>query len=321
MLSYMKSSTSKDDFNANRISNVGDDTISDISIGDNMVATGSWDGSVRIYKKMGLNLSPFVLYENLGAPVTCVLLINDAICVAGLVDGNLVIMNDFNNVNSKQVKKVHENIIKKICFFNNQFIITASFDGFYKVFDSTFNEVHSQNVNAKIYCMDCSNGHLALGLSDKKVVYVDLNNNIVQNFNTKAEYAIRSISILSTQYGCEIAVGTVEGKIEILNTKDVNNSVVLRLHRADDKLYSINQTEILSQKSVITAGSDGALYLNDKSTRFKVATSKYDKPITAMATKGKELIFALGDDWSKGFQPQSIRTELLIADLSRFNIN
>lgn len=306
----------KDDLQAASVSNLPEDTISDIAIGNNMVAVGSWDASVRVYSKSGTVLNPAVLFDNLGAPVTSVCIINDAMVVAGLVDGNMVVL-DINNTQNKKVVKAHEGIIKKIFFYNNAYIITVAFDGFYKIWDNTFKEVHSNNCNGKIYCMDLKDGHMALGLNNKKVFYVDLNTNFTQEIPTKMEYAIRSISILNSNNNVDICVGGVEGKVDLINVK-TQSTVSLRLHRADDKLYSVNSCALLNDKLVVTAGSDGVIYINDRISRFKVATSRYDKPITALAVKGREIIFALGDDWSKGFTPQNIKPELMIADIGKY---
>ncbi|OQS54431.1 hypothetical protein EHP00_1823 [Ecytonucleospora hepatopenaei] len=310
------SSIPKDDLQAKSVPNVPVDTISDICAGNNLVSVSSWDGSVRVYRKDGIDLNPMVLFDNLGAPVVSTCIINDSMVLAGLVDGNLHIL-DVNNTQNKKSIKAHDGIVKKIFFYNNAFVITVSFDGFYKVWDNTFKEVHSQNTNSKIYCMDLKEGHMALGLANKKVFYVDLNTNNMQELHTKFEYAIRSISINISGYGVEICVGSVEGKVEVINAK-TQTSVSMRLHRADEKLYAVNQCIMVNEKLFITGGSDGNVFLNDKTTRFKIATSKYDRPVTAMVLKGDQLIFALGDDWSKGFVPQSLKTELMVADIRRF---
>lgn len=322
-------SAKKDELHGIQILNTPDDTISDISIINDMVAISSWDGYIRIYKKIKtytVNIEPFKIFNNLGAPVLSVCLINTMLCIAGLVDGNLCILNIQDGTDKKI--KVHDGGIKNITLFKNEFIITVSFDGFYKIFDSNFKEVHQVNVGNKIYCMDQIDGHMVLGLSNKTIHYINLNNNEIHTFSTKFQYGIRSISCFPTNFGVEIAVGSVEGKIEIFNTKSANtmssignNSTTIRLHRQDDKLYAINKIKWITPQSLITGGSDGYVYIINKNTKFKLATSKYDKPVTALDIKDKELILAIGDDWSKGFQQQYLKPELIMVDLNRLNIN
>lgn len=314
------SSAKTESFQSTPIQNIPSDTISDISINQDMIAISSWDGCVRVYRKVksyNVSVDPFKLFENLGAPVLSVCLINDNFVVAGLADGQICLLNCQDGSVNKT--KAHEQAVKAIRLFKGEFILTVSFDGFYKVFDPSFKEVHAVNLNSKIYCMEAIDGHMVMGLENKKVVYVDLNTQQTKEFQVPFEYAIRSIACLPTAYGVEVAVGAVEGKLYVFNTSSTAQGLTLRVHRADDKLFAINRIKFISNNVVLSMGSDGFAIFTNKNTKLKVASSRYDVPITAMDISGKDLVFAIGDDWSKGFQQNPLKTEMFISDLGKIS--
>ncbi|ORD93761.1 RAE1 [Enterospora canceri] len=315
MNSYAPKSQTTKEIEATEVPNAPEDTVSDISLADSLMAVSSWDGCVRIYKKNHLGgFEPLKIYENLGAPVLSVCLIGEAFVVAGLVDGNIVAV-DMRSEGVRKTIKAHDNSVKAVRLMNN-FVVTASFDGFYKIFDSEFKEVHSVNMQSKIYCMDCVGEYLALGLRNKKAVLVNLATNKSEEFMTSFEYAIRSIAISPTRFGVDIAVGSVEGKIQVFNT-NTKSSFTMRQHRQDEKLYSVNQIRFLDENMLLSGGSDGFVYVINKATKYKMAGAKYSAPITAMVVQNRKVAFAVGDDWSKGFQQQYTRPEIKISDLQR----
>ncbi|KAL6120502.1 hypothetical protein NUSPORA_02764 [Nucleospora cyclopteri] len=310
----------KDNFLPKILNSPPSDTISDISMNGDLIALSSWDSCVRIYRKIKqsysteISVEPFKIFQNLPSPILSVLLINPSLCIAGLSDGQLAVLEIESD--SRKLIKAHQGPIKNLALFKNEFIITTSFDGFYKIFDSSFKEVHSVNVNAKIYAMDSAEGKIVMALDNKKVLYVDLNKNITKEFTTKFIYNTRSISLLPTSMGADILVGSVEGKAEVFSIES-NNSQVLRIHRADDRLYAVNKVKFYNNSLILTGGSDGYLQLVNLNTRFKSATTRFNGPVTAMALNGNDLIVAVGDDWSKGYQSQTIKTEFYYVDMSR----
>lgn len=290
------------------------DTISFISfnIENTHLAVSSWDGSLRIYRlpfytSPGSNCTLEKSYP-LGKPVMSCCFFGSSI-VAGLSDGSLVIDGVVSNS-----FKAHESSIKSMFNYNNQFLITGSFDSTLKFWDlKSSSPLHTIPLPAKVYQMDLKDSFLVVALSDRTVISYNMNNiNQPEVFPTKFTYSIRSI-------GCHkdldsFAVGGIEAKVESFSRLYPAKKVIFRCHRVDGKLYSVNVLKLCPSDSniLVTGGSDGSLVWFDKANRTKLCTNEFGSPITAgeFSNDGKYFVFGIGDDWSKGYTGMNMKTFL-----------
>ena len=289
------------------------DSISNISFNleNTHMAVSSWDGTVKLYKipyygNPGANFTVEKSFS-LGKPVLSCCFFNSML-LAGLVDGTMVA------VESNQTIKAHENSIKSMKNFNNQFLVTGSFDGTLKFWDlKSLNPIHSITLPGKVYAMDLKSSFLTVALDDKTIITYDMNNpNQPMVFPTKLSHSIRSICChkdLDT-----FAVGGIEAKIEIFSRTMPTKKTVFRSHRVENKLFSVNVVSLHPNDSniLVSGGADGSLTWLDKANRSKLSNTEYHVPITAgeFSNDGKYFVFALGDDWSKGYTGVPVKVSL-----------
>ncbi|MCA9750448.1 MAG: hypothetical protein KC414_15160, partial [Romboutsia sp.] len=216
------------------IPDVYNDSISDIAFnleGTHMIV-GSWDCNLRLYRISSSSFSTSQAFSlektfSLRKPILSVCFFN-SFFLAGTVDGSLILV-DLNN--NQNYTEAHSGGIKSIKNYNNQFIITGSFDSTVKFWDlKSSSPIYSLNLPGKIYSMDLKGNSLFLALSDKTVKLYDINNiNAVNTFVTKFNYSIRSISCSNDND--TFAVGGIEAKIELFSKTIESKRAVFRCHR------------------------------------------------------------------------------------------
>lgn len=274
-------------------------------------AVASWDGSLRVYRlpyyaSPGSNCTFEKAYP-LGKPVISCCYFNGML-FAGLVDGSLVAVESGNTI------KAHESIIKGIQNYNNQFFVTGSFDGTLKFWDfKSPSPIHSISLPAKVYSMELKDSFLVVALSDKTIITYDMKNvNQPTVFPTKMLYSLRCVACHKDSDS--FATGSVEAKVEVFSRSCPSKKLAFRCHRVDNKLYSVNVIRFYPNDSdlIVTGGADGSLVWFDRMNRSKLFTKDFGIPITAgeFSNDGKYFIFAIGDDWSKGYMGEYIKPSL-----------
>jgi WD40 repeat protein len=322
------------DFPSVNVGNPPDDTISDISLLNDLVAVSSWNASVRIYKvtrpastgymqQSSITLQPFRVFDDKSvftSPVLSVLLASESFCCIGLANGTLILQSMNNDAERKVIPNAHAGPIKRIKLYNN-FIVTAGLtDGILKVWQFE-KEVHSINTGSKIYAMDIIGEHLAVGLSNKNVKYYNMQNGSTMEFKTDFKYHIRDVSMcMSSGFnaGPLISASAVDGKFSIFNVKTNQQENTFKCHRDKPKCYSVNKCGFLTSNTdvVVTCGSEGKVQFFNRNTRVKLYENTYASPITALAIANDCIVFATGDDWSKGYQSQKLTVEMKYVDLT-----
>lgn len=301
------------------------DSISDIAFSpdNSRMAVSSWDSSIRLYAMPPIMSSYSTTrtfrFENtftLSQPVLSISFFGNSI-VAGLVDGTLVLLDPSGN---KNLIQAHRGGIKRVRNFNNQFVITCSFDSTVKFWDMKSEmPLHTITMPAKAYSMDLQGNVLAVMLADKSV-YVynmnDINNPAV--FPLRFNYSPRSVAVAADLDS--IAVGGIEAKIHVFSrTMDAKKST-FRGHKTNQRLYAVNVIRFVPRdpKIVISGGADGTLIVFDRNSHMKLATLEFPSPITAceITPDGQSLVFALGDDWSKGYTNTPVETKLQYVDIN-----
>lgn len=281
------------------------------------VAVSSWDGTVKAYRlpfysSPGSNCTLEKTYT-LNKPVLSCCFFNNML-FAGLTDGSLVAVESNNTI------QAHEASIKMIQNYNNQLLITGSFDCTLKFWDlKSSSPIHSITLPGKVYSMDLKGAFLVVGLSNKNIITYDMNNinqpNVVP---TRLNYSIRSVATHKDQDS--FAVGGIEAKVETFSRAYPAKKMIFRSHRVDNKLYSINVMRFLPSdpRLIVTGGADGSLVWFDRENRSKLCTNEFGSPVTAgeFSNDGKYFIFAIGDDWSKGYTGSYTKTVLKMINVN-----
>lgn len=302
------------------------DTVSDIAFnGDGSVAAvASWDGTVSLYRVAGayantaFQSTPTPKREMshvLGKPVLCVAFFGASL-VAGLVDGTLAVVAPNGQTNAFAA---HSAAIKRCINYNDQYLLTGSFDGTIKFWDlKSCQPLHTVALAGKVYAMDLAGAMLTVALSNKAIYIIDMNNvQAPATISTRLVFPLRSIS---ASPDCDtIAVGGVEAKIEVLSRSYEQKRFVIRSHREASKLYAVNVVcfHRSDPNVVVSGGADGNLIWFDKINRTKLATMAYNAPITAgvFSPDSRFFLFASGDDWSKGYTGAFVKPQLRLVDV------
>ncbi|KAI5179176.1 mRNA export factor [Pancytospora epiphaga] len=302
------------------------DTISDISFSPDgtAMAVASWDSTVSIYtmKRQG-GLGTYGSTQvpkrersyNLSKPVLSVAFFG-SITVAGLVDGTLVCIDPSGRIDTVQA---HGEGVKGLKNYNDQFIITGSFDQSLKVWDlKSAQPLSSLVLPGKVYSMSLVGPMLCVGLSNKTVQVYDMRNfGMVKAFTVRFNYGIRSIGCLGDM-DC-FAVGGVEAKIELMSCSVEAKKYIVRAHRENAQCFSVNLVRFcpIDSNVLVSGGADGSLVWFDRLNRTKLSTLTYGSPVTAgeFSADNSYFVFATGDDWSKGYTGEYVKPVLRMVDI------
>ncbi|KAJ1966247.1 RNA export factor gle2 [Dipsacomyces acuminosporus] len=205
-------------------------------------------------------------------------------------------------------------------------VATGSWDKTIKYWDlRQQNPLGVVNLPERVYAMDCSHPMMVVATADRKLVVFDVNNPTTpyKTMDSLLKWQTRSVSCFTKKDG--FAVGSIEGRVGVqyIDEKQKDKTFSFKCHR-DDALSS--QVNVYSVNSIshhqgygtfVTAGSDGSFVFWDKDARQKLKTHKnVGGPIlsTAFNGDGKILAYAIGYDWSKGYQHNndSIKNTILL---------
>lgn len=298
------------------------DTISDVAFNQNNTcfAVSSWDKTVTIYSFDSFSTTlPFhkQLVFQLSAPVLSVCFFNNLV-VAGCTNGSMVFFDSTTGLELTAVQ-AHTGGIKALANYENKVIISGSFDQSLKVWEikDTVNLCHSITLPAKVYAMSLSNTMLGIGLSNKTIqIYNLLNITVPVTFSTRFSYSIRSISLCPDVDS--FAAGSIEAKIEIFSRTMDSKRFLIRAHREQNKLYSVNSIDFcpLNHNVIVSGGSDGSLVWFDRNSRVKMLNETFSNSVTAssFSSDGRFYVFATGDDWSKGYTGVRIMPGLFVIE-------
>ena len=116
----------------------------------------------------------------------------------------------------------------------------------------------------------------------------------------------RTISCFPDKTG--FAVGSIEGRCSIAYIEDVHKekAFTFKCHRSNTEVFVVNVIEFHpTLGTLITCGSDGVIVFWDKESKIKIrAMNSCNYPVTAakVSTQGDMLAYAVGYDWSKGYE-------------------
>ena len=174
-----------------------------------------------------------------------------------------------------------------------------------------------------VHYMSCQFPLLVTAHQDRFIHVWNLTENFSQNrwdakevTESPLKFATTSISVFGDGKG--YAVGSIEGRCGIKNydlgkpDMGKNDDFCFKCHREEIKqesradVFTVNGIAFNVQYNTFaTYGSDGAIIVWNKDTKSKYKSSKkFPAPFTAASftEDGKLLAYAIGYDWSKGFE-------------------
>ncbi len=299
------------------------DTISDICFNseNTAIAVASWDKTVTIYRldKFIATGIPFRKDSvfNFPSPVLSVCFFNN-IVIGGCTNGMIVF---FDTMSGAQLTGVqaHGGGVKGLCNHDNKFIISGSFDQTIKFWEVKENIglIHVINLPSKVYSLKLCGSTLGVGLSDKTIqLYNLLNPSAPVTYATRFSYSIRSLALCADMES--FAAGSIEAKVEIFSRTSESKKCIIRAHRDQNKLYSVNTISFFPKNYniIVSGGGDGSLMWFDRGSRIKILNHSFPDAITAgsFSTDGTFYVFATGDDWSKGYTGVRVMPGLYFID-------
>lgn len=297
------------------------DSVSDISFTpDNAaMAVSAWDSTVTVY---ALSLGGYgapqaprrTRVHALPAPALSTAFFGSTL-LAGLVDGSLVCIDA---AGTQTAIPAHGAGVKGVRNYNNQFVVTGSFDGTLKFWDlKSTAPIHTIPLPAKVYALSLSGSLLCVALSNKTIMVFDMNNmGVPASFTSRFTYGLRSV-------GCGLdmdsfAVGGIEAKIEIFSRSVETKKYIARAHREGTRLYAVNIVRYYpaDPNILVSGGADGTLIWFDRVNRLKIASLPGTAPVTAgeFTVDGRFFVFATGDDWSKGYTGSYVKPILRMVE-------
>jgi mRNA export factor len=301
------------------------DTVSEMAFSPlhNLMATSSWDSSIRIYDPTNPYSASNNTVTNTAKPLlTCCFSTEvPSQAFAGAADGSLHML----DLQTSQLSsfQAHNEGVKAVRFYQNM-LVSGSWDKTVKFWDiRTGKPVFSLDLPGKVYAMDLESNMLALSLSDNNVVTYNLTDiNQKKMHTSKLNWMVRSLACSSDNE--TFALGGIEGKCEIININSPVKRMVFRCHRIDNRVYSVNSVSFFPNNANIlaTAGGDGSLLFFDSQSRLKVYTHKENDAITCakFTPNGAFYAYATGHDWSTGYTSTYKPVNLKVVQVSTTGI-
>lgn len=292
------------------------DSVSDLCVHPSfdIFAATTWENSIYFYD-FTLN------HKNttkLSVPLLTGCFFDSSKVAAGGVNGSLF-LNDLNTNQTNEIK-AHDQGIQKCKIYNN-ILITASWDHKLKFWDLRSDQpVHTLDTVEKVYAMDVYNDNIVIALSNNQVVYYNIKDlQSKKILKTKFKYQLRSVCC-STE---KVYVGGIEGAIEVINYSDTSD-YFYKGHRVANMVYTVNCIDLnpMNSSLIASGGSDGTLIIYNRPQRYKAHTVKESSAITSckFTRDGNNLIFATGEDWTKGYPSTSIETKVSVLDLKKARV-
>lgn len=297
------------------------DSVSSIAFSPiaDLLSVASWDNKVRIYE-VNPNTGDAqgrALYEH-QAPV---------LSTCWLADGSKVVSGGCDNVvraydpQSGQAVQIgsHDAPVKSVCSFQmgSPMVASASWDKTLRYWDlRQQGPISTVALPERAYTMDTQKELLVVGCADRKLAIINLNNpqTIYRTADSPLKMQTRAVSCMPD--GTGYAISSIEGRCAIHYVDDAKQSSAgfsFRCHRAPvtspkvgDNIFAVDAISFNPTYGTFsTAGSDGTVHFWDKEAKFRLRFSEPVGgaiPATAFNRTGMLFAYAIGYDWSKGYQ-------------------
>ncbi|KAI8326501.1 WD40 repeat-like protein [Martensiomyces pterosporus] len=307
------------------------DSVSDLAFSPvaNLLAASSWDNQVRIWDIQNDGTSAGkAMYAHEGPALCCAWSRDGTKLVSGGADkaGRML---DTATGQSVQIAQ-HDDAIRCIKFIeaenSSPIIATGSWDKTLKYWDlRQQSPLAVVNLPERVYAMDCNHPLMVVATADRKLVVFDVNNPTTpfKTIDSMLKWQTRTVSCFTKKDG--FAVGSIEGRVGVqyIDDKQRDKNFSFKCHRdttipSQNSVYAVNSiSHHQGFGTFVTAGSDGSFVFWDKDARQKLKSyTGVGGPIlsTAFNGDGKILAYAIGYDWSKGYQhnTDSVKNTILL---------
>ena len=328
---------SLNDINVVNASDMPGDTISSLAWAPNVAhrifACSSWDSKIRLYDTVIQNMQQKGLVQkaifNVEDPCISMAWSDDMTKLFAGCINNTIKAFDPSTGQSIDIGK-HDAAAKDMFWLQSaNMLLTTSFDKTLRFWDLRQpNPAAGFQLNHKIYCADLSGSLLCLGLSDEKILVVNLPH--IQNMLGKSNLDyIDSPLGQSSQLTCigfftdgsGIGTASHDGRANLSkldadsNGKPkLGNIMTFKCHKVDtgtggnqQMLYPVHGIGFhpKAKNFVYTAGGEGNIFFWDYGAKNKITSFNYKGiPVTKvkMSPDGLLMAYALGYDWAKGIE-------------------
>lgn len=296
------------------------DTISCLSWSPNanFLAGASWDKQVRIWEVQpalgGTNCTATarVSYSHDAPVLGCAFTTDGATVFSAGCDNKLKAYNLQGQ--RDQVIGQHDSSISAVHWVEEmKMVVTAGWDRTVRFWNgSAPTPVITLQLPERCYSMDVKYPLLVCACAEKSIVVFNLqtiqhNQSAFKTVQSALRLQTRVISCFPDKTG--YAIGSIEGRVSVACVDDSkkDDSFAFKCHRTTDEIFPVNVIDFhpFYPHSFVTAGGDGTFSFWDKAARQKLkAFNNCNYPITAgkFSGKGDMFAYAVGYDWSKGFE-------------------
>lgn len=197
-------------------------------------------------------------------------------------------------------------------------LMTGSWDKTLKFWDTRSPQpLKSIDLPERVYCADVDYPMAVVGLAGRMVIVYSLEKEPTEfkKQESPLKYQHRVVSIFKDKKKTPTgyALGSIEGRVAIQYVTPTNpkDNFTFKCHRTGgtngyQDIFAVNDIAFHpSYGTLATAGSDGSFGFWDKDARTKLKSSEaMDQPITKCCfnSNGQIFAYALGYDWSKGYE-------------------
>lgn len=299
-----------------------EDTISDLAFNPNptdqkdFLAVSSWDKKVRVYEVLSNGQTQGKHQYDHDGPVLSVDFAKDGTKIVSGGADKMAKLCDLNTGQSAQIA-AHDAPVKAVRFFEaggTPMVVTGSWDKTIKYWDlRSPNPAGSIQCQERVYTMDVRDNLLVIGTADRYINVVNLKDptKFYKTLQSPLKWQTRVVSCFTDSQG--FAIGSIEGRcaIQYVEEKDAGLNFSFKCHRDPAQgnvtsVYAVNDISFHPQHGTFsTAGSDGTFHFWDKDAKHRLkGYPNVGGSITATTFNktGSIFAYAIGYDWSKGFQ-------------------
>lgn len=291
-------------------------------------AAGSWDSTVRLYEFPTNSPNKLNLLKGVKLEDPC-------LSVSWVDDGSRIFAGCINNyitaidTQSGQTINVgaHNSGVRDVYWIgNNNILCSLGFDKTIKFWDlNSQNPVASYDLGHKVYCSDLFYPYIMCGLSDEKLLLIDITN--LQTCLGKSQLDFIDSPLGSGSQltcvaffadGSGIGTASHDGRANLsklegnMGKVKLNNIMTFKCHKVDHSstnqlLYPVHSMGFnsRSQDFLFTAGGDGNLVFWDYVQKNKINGHSFNGvPVTKarLDPTGNLCAYALGYDWAQGVE-------------------
>jgi len=320
------------DINVKDVEDLPTDTVSNICWATKGVvptfATSDWASFIRIYQ---LDPDTKELTQNARFD-------NDSPCLSvrwnedetklftGCADG---VVNSFDLPSGGKCEEIgkHNGPVKSVHWLSEvNILVTLSFDKTLRFWDLRQDKpVAGFGLDHKVYCSDLLYPYLAIGLSDAKILTVDLANvqsqlegriNYVDSpLGTRSQLTAIKLAKVRDRLGVGTSSNDGRCNISIYRTdisSKLENVMTFKAQKIEEgktkQLFPVNSIGFYPDRGynfMYTVGGEGKMYFWDVDKKDKIADFDFNRVAVTQAeidSTGKYIAYSLGYDWARGIQ-------------------